>query len=150
LLKTSHSILAVDENPAVPELLKVIGDCKYNIEIEYAVSPEMGLERLKCINSPSIVWSNSEFINSDIDGRKFLKNCKKISPLSSRIIAGSKLSDKDIEPMIDSGEIHSFYNSPILYMVNPILNSIQIGIEYHKINLLGQFLDGIKIDSIFS
>jgi hypothetical protein len=148
MIKTSQTILAVDENPTTSELLKVIGDCKYNIEIENATSPEIGLERLKRDPLPSIVWSNSEFRNSNIDGRNFLKKCQKISPLSSRIICGSNLSNDVVEAMVSSSEIHSYYNSPLLYEVNPVLSSIQIGIEYHKVNLLKHFLDGLDINSI--
>ncbi len=148
MIKTSHTILSIDENPTVPELLKIVGDCRYNIEIEHAISPETGLEHLKCINTPSLIWSNNNFANSDIDGREFLKKCKKISPLSSRILCGTKLSENDIAPLINSGEIQSSYISPVLYMVNPILSSIQIGIEHHKINLLEHFLNSLNVNSV--
>lgn len=148
LTKTNQTMLVVDETPSFPELLKVIGGRRYNIEIDHASSPETGLERLDSTNPPSIIWSNSAFKSSDIDGIKFLKKCSMISPISSRIICGSNLSRESIESMIRSKEIHSHYSSPILYEVDSILSSIQIGIEYHKISLLGHFLDRLNVRSI--
>jgi hypothetical protein len=141
--KTLHSILVVDEKPAFANLIKVMGDLKYDIKLEAASSPEMGIELLKNIDSPSVVWSNNEFANSDMDGKKFLNSCHKISPLSARILCGTSLLKDDMDPMVISSEIQSYYNSPT-YELDPMLISIKIGIEFHKINLLEHFLNGLN------
>lgn len=133
-------MLVVDETPALPELLKVIGDINYDIKLEKANSPNDAIELLKNIASPSVIWSNNEFENSSIDGKNLLKSCSKISPLSSRILFSPNLTKVEMDLMIRSGEIHSYYINPC-NEVNPISSAIKLGIEFHKINLVGNFID---------
>ncbi|GEM_PF-1947532 len=147
MAKTIHSILVVDDNPAFPGLVKVTGDCNYDIRLEEANSPEIGIKRLKSINPPAIVWSIQNFTNSNIDGKKFLNNCRKISPLSSRILCGSSLSKDEMAPLINTATIHSFYNSSS-YELAPMLTSLTIGIEFHKVNILEYYFSDLNHKSI--
>jgi hypothetical protein len=147
MTKTLHSILVVDENPSFPGLVAVTGNCKYDIKLEEANSPEMGMELLKSINPPAVIWSNQKFTNSDIDGKKFLNNCRETSPLSARVLCGTSLLKDDMDYMVGSSAIHSFYNSEI-YELDSMLTSLKIGIEFHKICLFEHFLSSLKLKSI--
>ncbi len=145
--KATHKILVVDENLSFPKLLKVTGDHEYHIELEEATSPQMGIRLLRNKKPPSIIWSNLKFANSDIDGQMFLKKCRKISPLSSRVLCGTRLSKSKMDSMIRSSAIHSYYANPD-YESIPMLSAIKIGIEFHKIKLFEHFLDRLKLETI--
>jgi hypothetical protein len=146
MLKTSHTILVVDETPSFPELLKVIGDFDYNITIEKANSPDNAIALLKNIPTPSLVWSNNKFKNSKMDGKSLLKYFSQKSPHSSRILCGSSLPKVEMDLMVKAGQIHSYYNNPV-HVVNPISSAIKLGIEFHKMTLLGNFIDRLDTTS---
>jgi hypothetical protein len=148
MLKTSHTILVVDEAPHYPNLIKAIGNFDYDIKLERAISPNNAIELLNKIASPSLVWSNNEFKSSNIDGKSLLKYFSQNSPLSSRILCGSNLSKVEMDLMVSSGQVHSYFISNSVRVLNPILSRIKLGVEFHKVNLVGDLIDRLDFESI--
>ncbi|MFT4579722.1 MAG: hypothetical protein ACI8PD_002296 [Nitrospinales bacterium] len=138
----SSSILIVEQDSGIPGILDAaVGNGE--IEMVHVDSPVKGLELLYEKRDPfSIIWSAEQFQKSKFNGMDFLKFCNKHSPTSSRILNSNTLPNTELLSLVQSGELHSYFNrNPEVSFVDGMLSAIDIGIEYHKVNLLGEFID---------
>jgi hypothetical protein len=147
LVKTRQKILAVDKSSSFLALVKEIANAEYDVEFQGVNSPEEGM---KCLNngfSPALIWSESKLDDFGSGDKDFLQSCKKISPLSSRILCATNFSENELGSMVREGEIHSYYIKPMMYEVGPILSAIKIGVEFHNVNIIENFLERMESDS---
>jgi CheY-like chemotaxis protein len=141
----NQRFLVVDEDPQFRDLVEETFIDRDDYDVEIAGNPEEGLALLKNKEPCSVIFSDSCFYNSDTNGRQFLETCRKISPLSSRVLCSASLAKSDLIPLVATGEITSYINKPSCKI--PISNVAKIGIEHHNIKLLQFSINLIDLQS---
>ncbi|QPJ66191.1 MAG: hypothetical protein G3M78_12620 [Candidatus Nitrohelix vancouverensis] len=151
-----YSMLVAEESSVFPEILKVILGNE-DILMERVESPEQGMLALKRQRPYSLIWSQNKFSRSRTNGVQFLKYCNESSPLSARILHDHLTSKSVLTSMVTRGQIDSFYTGDLsLYtgQITPgvanLTASVRMGMEFHKLNLINHFTDGIDPQSIES
>ena len=140
-MPTNPTILIVDDEPKHLKLMKVfIPSVVDGVEIDVADNPEDATKIIEQRKAPyPIIWSDYKFHNSKMDGLAFLQAVSKISPFSSRLLCSASFPEYDMIELVKSGAIHIYACKPLI--TKPLKSSIQIGIEYHKVNVMGEFVD---------
>lgn len=140
-MSTIVNILVVDDKPRHCELMKeLLPSLVDNIEIIVADNPEDATKIIESrINLFPIIWSDYNFNNSKFNGLEFLEVASKISPLSSRLLCSAQFREDEMIEMVKNGAIQTHVSKPLI--AKPTACAIKIGIEYHKVNVWGEFID---------
>jgi response regulator RpfG family c-di-GMP phosphodiesterase len=141
---TKAKVLVLDDEPGFLDLARaVLEDC--GVEVKTASHPEDAIRLVETEKSLSIVWSSQEFRDSEITGRVFLKKCREISPLASRILCSVSMEKGEMVALVRAEEITSYVLKPC--PIDSILSATAIGIESRKINLIASQLDTLNFES---
>lgn len=141
---TPYTVLNVQDDPVFRNLLqKTLRSGNGDFEVVDAHNPEEGMELIHKRHAPySVIWSGHKFNGSRLDGIDFLGFCEQYSSVSSRVLCSDLLGRTELESMVRVGDIHSYISKlENSNWIEPILSSKEIGIEYYKINICGEFFD---------
>ena len=138
------SILVVGNFPGNFELMWVSLATRHSVQVQSEGSPETALESIERKTFSLISFDDSSYKSGDI-GRQFLKKCRRMSPLSSRILYSSFHSVKKMKALVASGEITSYVPSP--FELDSVLSANAIALEAHKINRMGSLLFTLDFES---
>lgn len=137
-------MLAVGTYPRSQELGWASFVLGYPIQVHIEKSPAKAYGLVEENFYPVISFNDTDTIG--ISGSQFLKNCQKISPLSSRILYSSSLQENKLQALVKTGQITSYAMSP--FEVGSALSANIIAFESYKINLLGSRLFNLDFESI--
>lgn len=142
LKHSSHMVLTVEADSNFQYLVKSILESYDGIKVAEASSPLEAKNLIKKNNIFPVIWSAHHFKSDKTGGMDFLRSCRKTSPLSSRVLCSGSLEAGQLKTMVKVGDIHSYYSTELFPdIVGNILSSIEIGVEYHKVNICGTFFD---------
>jgi len=147
-MSITSSILVVDDDPNHLNLMKMyLPSFVDNVEVDVAPHPEDAVKIIESKKDPyPIIWSNYNFDNSRMNGLTFLAIAFEVSPLSSRLLCSAQFSEYEMIELVISGAIQTYATKP--FISGQVSGSIKIGIEYHKVNVLGEFVDVIDFTSV--
>ena len=135
-------VLAVQADSNLQHLVKSIIESYHDIKVAEASSPTEAEKLIKKNNVFSVIWSAHHFKSDKTGGMDFLRSCRITSPLSSRVLCSGSLDANDLISMVKAGDIHSYYSTEAFPdIIDSILSSVEIGVEYHKVNICGTLFD---------
>ena len=140
-------VLVVDDDPKHLKLMKVyLPSFVDNVEVDVAPHPEDAVKIIESKKDPyPIIWSDHNFNNSRINGLSFLAMASKLSPLSSRLLCSANFPEYEMIELVRSGALQTYATKP--FISGQVSDAIKIGIEYHKVNVLGEFIDSFEMQS---
>ena len=143
-----HRILVIDDEPKHLKLMKDFLPKLHHVDVDVASRPEEAMKLIELREDPyPMIWSDCNFENSKANGIVFLKVVSKVSPLSSRLLCSANFHESEMTSLVEDGAIQTYISKPII--AEPTTSAIKIGIEYHKVNLFGKFLD-LEIQNFIS
>lgn len=138
------SILAVGTYPRAHDLTWTALVMHHPIQVQIEKSPAKAFALIEENFYPVISFDDTDTFG--ISGIQFLKNCQKISPLSSRILYSSSLQKNKIKALVTKGTVTSYAVNP--FDVNSVLSANIVALESYKINRLGSRLFALDFESI--
>ncbi|MDD4357549.1 MAG: HD domain-containing protein [Smithellaceae bacterium] len=137
-LKYKHSILVVDDEEAILDLMKItLADQGYDLHM--AGSAEEGLKILK--KSPNFSLIISDQIMPGMLGVQFFAQARQICPNAMRVLLTGYTDMDAIIEAVNSGGIHLYITKPwrkdeLLYSIRQILSRAELLIENQQLNEL--------------
>ncbi|MBT3365622.1 MAG: hypothetical protein HN472_03480 [Nitrospina sp.] len=146
----SHSLLTVEQPPYIGSLIDGLLSDGNRLEVISVRTPEKALDLIKANVPFSVICTENEFRESEITGKQLLQKCQQINPLSSRILCSVSFTKGQFLSMVKDDEIHSYVDRSVGTINDSLLSATEISIEYHKVNLLSNYLDNSDFNSIDS
>ncbi|MFT4577921.1 MAG: CheY-like chemotaxis protein [Nitrospinales bacterium] len=138
--ETSYRILVVDDDLDHLALMEQSLFLMGNVTVDVAKNPEEAIDLIEAKGtSYPVIWSDYNFNDSKFNGLDFLEEVTDLSPLSARLLSSEEKSPNEMNRFVERDLIHSFVSKPIDFEC--LYSATNIGIEYHKINVFGVFLD---------
>ena len=120
---TLPKLLCVDDEPSITEAMERL--FKSHFQVLMASLPSEALELLNRHKDCAVILS--DFQMPEMNGVEFLRQARRIAPLSSRVILSGQIDLHQISAAINHADIHKFIMKPWEndYLTVQILEALQ-------------------------